>query len=172
MNYANQIPVVFYFDNNYVIPAAVAFYSLLDNANSDYFYKFYVLQSDISLENQKKLHDSISGFKNVSLDFVGMNNRFDDLWNKLETKGHFSKETFYKMLVASLFPQYNKVITSDVDVVFLGDISNSYFALNEEDTYYVAGIKPVGKIMSYYDKQMFSEEEISHMTFCEGNQKR
>ena len=29
------------FDNNYVIPAGVAFYSLLENANPNYFYKIY-----------------------------------------------------------------------------------------------------------------------------------
>ena len=33
------IPVVHCFDNNYVLPAAVAFYSLLENADSNYFYR-------------------------------------------------------------------------------------------------------------------------------------
>lgn len=165
-----SIPIVFYFDNNYAIPAGVAFYSLLDNANRNYFYKFYVLHSDISFENQQKLQNTIIKFSNVSLEFICISGKFDDLWDKLKTKGHYTKETFYKMLTASLFPQYNKVITSDVDVVFLGDISSSYFFINEEEPYYVAGIKPVGKIMYYYDvyKQWFSEEEISYMTFCGG----
>jgi lipopolysaccharide biosynthesis glycosyltransferase len=165
-----EIPVVFYFDNNYVMPAGVAFYSLLYNANKKYFYKFYVLHSNITNENQARLQNTISVFGNVSLDFVDMNNRLDTLWDKLGTKGHFSKETFYKMLTASLFPQYDKVITSDVDVVFLGDISGSYFSIDEKEPYYVAGIKPVGKIMYYFDmyKQWFSGEEIGRMTFCGG----
>lgn len=165
-----EIPVIFYFDNNYVIPAAVAFYSLLDNSDNRYFYKFHVLHSDISPENQRKLQETVANFNNVSLDFVDLQNRFDDLWSKLQTKGHFSKETFYKMLVASIFPQYEKVITSDVDVVFLNDISKSYFMFDEDEPYYLAGIKPVGKIMHYFNgyKQWFSDEEISRMTFCGG----
>ena len=38
-----EIPIMFCFDNNYVIPAAVAFYSMLENCNKNYFYRMYVL---------------------------------------------------------------------------------------------------------------------------------
>lgn len=49
------IPVIHFFDNNYVVPAAVSFYSMLTNANKDYEYALYVGHSDITDENQKKL---------------------------------------------------------------------------------------------------------------------
>lgn len=166
----SEIPVVFYFDNNYVIQASVTFYSIMENANKDYFYKFFVLHTDITEENQAKLFETIKDFKNVSLEFINMENRLDDLWNKLKTKGHFTKETFYKMLTASIFPQYDKVITTDVDVVFLGDIAPSYFELQENEDNYIAGVKPVGKIMWYYDnyKKSFSDKEIEKMAICGG----
>ena len=48
---------MFCFNNEYAIPAAVAFRSLLENASKDYFYKLYVSHTDISLENQKKLQE-------------------------------------------------------------------------------------------------------------------
>jgi lipopolysaccharide biosynthesis glycosyltransferase len=169
--FAEIIPIVFYFDNNYVIPASVTFYSIMESANKNYFYKFYVLHSDITIENQRKLDFTILQFPNISLEFINMNNKLGDTWEKLNIKGHFTKETFYKMLVASLFPQYNKVITTDVDVVFLGDIAPSYFVLDENSDYYLAGVKPVGKIMHYYDcyyKDTFSDEEISKMQICAG----
>ena len=47
------IPIMFCFDKNYVIPASVAFYSLLEHADKTYYYKFYVLNSDISKEQQR-----------------------------------------------------------------------------------------------------------------------
>ena len=37
-----EIPLMFCFDNNYVTPAAVAFYSLLEHANKDFSYKLFV----------------------------------------------------------------------------------------------------------------------------------
>ena len=36
-----NIPVMFCFDTNYVIPAAVAFYSLMEHANKKYNYTHY-----------------------------------------------------------------------------------------------------------------------------------
>jgi lipopolysaccharide biosynthesis glycosyltransferase len=74
------------------------------------------------------------------------------------------------MLVASNFPQYDKVITTDVDVVFLGDIAPSYFVFDENSSEYLAGIKPVGKILWYYDAayKNWSKEEVDKMTFCGG----
>ena len=167
-----EIPMMFCFDNNYVIPAAVAFYSLLENANKNYFYKLYVLHTDISVKNQKKLKENIKEFSEFSeLIFVNMGNRFEDLWDTISTKGHFSKEVMYKVLVASIFPNYEKIIVSDVDVVFLNDISQSYFDLDVNEDYYLSGVKMIGKMQWYLDQYLdrFSKEEVEKLGgFCGG----
>jgi lipopolysaccharide biosynthesis glycosyltransferase len=59
---SGYIPIMHCFDNNFVIPAAVSFYSMLDNANPRYDYKLYVLHSDITVRNQDKLKELVSGF--------------------------------------------------------------------------------------------------------------
>lgn len=167
-----EIPIMFCFDNNYVIPAAVAFYSLLENANKDYNYKLYILHTDITVENQNKLKMTIEQFNNIAeIIFINLEHKFQDIWNEIKIKGHFSKEVMYKTLVASIFPQYEKIIVSDVDVVFLNDISESYFFLNTEEDYYLAGTKMVGKISGYMQnyKDTFSDEEIEKLSgFCGG----
>ena len=61
-----EIPLMFCFDNNYVIPAAVAFYSLLEHCNRDYYYKLYILHTDISVINQEKLKENIKEFSEFS----------------------------------------------------------------------------------------------------------
>lgn len=167
----NTIPIAYCFDNNYVIPAAVAFYSLLENSSDKYFYDMYIMHSDISLENQEKLISTIDQFPNASLNFIDMNHRFDELWEKISTKGHFSKEVMYKTLVASIFPEHDKIVVSDVDVVFLGDISDSYTEFDVSEDYYLAGVKMVGKITPYMNlyKKEFTEEEIEKLSgFCGG----
>jgi lipopolysaccharide biosynthesis glycosyltransferase len=165
------IPIMFCFNNEYAIPAAVAFRSLLENASKDYFYKLYVSHTDISLENQKKLQEVAVYFQeHASLEFLLVKNCFEDLWKKTKTKGHYSKEAFYKLIAPSLFPQYEKIIISDVDVVFLGDVSPSYFSFDPAEDIYVAGVRGVGKILHILDdyKKDFSQEEIRKIVIGAG----
>lgn len=164
------IPIAFMFDNNYVIPAGVAFYSLLENADKSHFYHFYVLHNDITLENQEKLHETVKYFQNAQLEFINMTNDFDDIWKKIKIKGHYSKEIFYKFIMPSLFPQYEKLIITDVDVVFCGDISESYFSFEPDEDFYIAGVKGIGKMMHFMDayKKDFTEEEIQTLQIGAG----
>lgn len=162
-----EIPIMFCFDKNYVIPASVAFYSLLEHANQNYKYHFFVLHTDISDVQQKMLYETIEPFDEyVKLDFINMENRFDDIWKNVHEDNHFSKEVMYKLLVSSIFPQYDKIIITDVDVAFLGDISESYIDFDCNDDYYLAGVKQIGKINSYYMdyyKKNWSNEEIEKL---------
>lgn len=48
------IPVLHCFNDAYVIPAAVSFYSMLEHADASREYRLYVLHSDISEEHRKK----------------------------------------------------------------------------------------------------------------------
>lgn len=167
-----EIPIMFCFDNNYVIPAAVAFYSLLENCNKENYYKLYILHTDITPENQQKLKETIKKFANIAeLIFIDMQNRFSDLWKTIETKGHFSKEVMYKVLVASIFPEYEKIIVSDVDVVFLNDVSTSFIEFDTNEDYYLAGTKMIGKMNWYMDCYLtrFSKKEVEKLSgFCGG----
>jgi len=120
-----NIPIMFCFDKNYVIPAAVAFYSLMENASKNYNYTFYILHSDIEEKQELKLKETIKEFKNCELEFINMDNKLEDFWKENYKGGHFSKEVMYKLLVASLFPNLDKIIVSDVDVVFLNGTRTS-----------------------------------------------
>ncbi|MDD5865104.1 MAG: glycosyltransferase family 8 protein [bacterium] len=166
------IPIMFCFDTNYVIPASTAFYSLMEHANKKYYYKFYILHSDITKKQQEKLKLTLIDFKdNVDLTFINMNDRFNDIWNKLKSKVHFSKEVLYKLLVSSLFPNYDKLIVSDVDVLFLDDISKSYFSINSKDKYYLSGVRQIGFLKNFNSvyANNFTADEISLLNgFCGG----
>lgn len=168
-NFAEKpvIPILTCFDKNYITPGVVAFYSLLQNSDTNFFYKIYILSSDINLQDQYRMQYALSDFKNFSLEFIDMENKFDNLWNNLVTKGHFSKEVFYKLLSGSIFPNYDKIIVTDVDVVFTGDVSQSYQDVDTSQNFYLWSVKPVGKILNYYDnpqyKNNFNDEEISYL---------
>lgn len=136
-----KISVMHCFDNNYVIPACVSMYSMLLNANTNNFYKLYVLHSDITFQNQQILFDIVNKFENAELIFVDMNNRFEEIWADREINGHYSKEVLYKLLAPSIFPNEEKLIITDVDVVFLGDISESINYITDDKL--IAGTKHI-----------------------------
>lgn len=168
------IPIMHCFDNNYVIPAAASFYSMLKYADPQYQYRLYVLHTDITIQNQEMLNNIVAQFHNASLTFVNMENRFEDIWEQLNFSGHFSKEVLYKLLVASIFPQYDKIIITDVDVVFCGDIAPSYIEMNENLPVCFAGVRqicPKGTWLdSYYDnyKVHFNKDARAQLKVCGG----
>lgn len=164
------IPIMHCFDNKYCLPAAVSFYSMLEHANPKYTYKLYVLHTDISLQNQLKLKETMRGFENASLDFIDMGDQFVDLWCDVVPKYHYSKEIFYKFIPTSVFPQYDKIIVTDVDVVWKGDVSLSYCSLDVNENIYCAGVKAVGKILSFlqYYQDKFTDLELQAVQVCGG----
>ncbi len=157
------IPIFFTFDNNYVELAAVAFYSLLNKANPDIFYEMYVIHSDITSEKQTLLNDIIKRFNNANLHFVSINDfldtQLDNVWNNgsfasQQGNSKFTSDTLARCFAARFFPQYDKIIYSDVDVVFVDDISELYDV--DLSNKYIAGVKnPFMKFLDY---------ELSHLS--------
>lgn len=163
------IPIMHCFDDNYVIPASVSFLSMLENANPRYFYKLYVLHTDISEKNQNTLNSIVSKFNNADLQFIDMNNKFDEEFDVMKTKAHYSKEILYKLLAPTIFPQYEQIIITDVDVVFCGDIAEIYDEGQFDE--YVAGIAYHNVLENFmrntYEAQ-FSSEEIRKLLIGTG----
>lgn len=163
------IPIMHCFDDNYVIPASVSFLSMLENANPRYFYKLYVLHTDISKKNQNTLNSIVSKFNNADLQFIDMNNKFDDEFDVMKTKAHYSKEILYKLLAPTIFPQYEQIIITDVDVVFCGDIAEIYDEGQFDE--YIAGIAYHNVLENFmrntYEAQ-FSSEEIKKLLIGAG----
>lgn len=168
------IPIMHCFDNNYVVPAAVSFYSMLENANKDYNYRLFVLHNDITVQNQVKLSQVVQSFSNASLEFINMDNSFEDIWRGFQNVGHFSKEVLYKLLAPSIFPEYEKIIITDVDVVFLGDISESYFSFESGEKVFFAGVHHIcpkhSWLENYYEnyEENFGKGSIEQLKVCGG----
>ncbi len=153
------IPIFFTFDRYYVLAACVAFYSLLRHASTNYQYHLYVVHTDLENKHQCRIRKIVSQFKNARIDFIDAS-AYHTGWEKLQVKSHFSKEIFYKLTAADMFPTYDRILFSDVDVIFTDDISPSYFLFPEEDFYY-AGTRPIQENTSIPRyRANFTPEEI------------
>ena len=155
-NNKQVIPIFFTFDENYVVPAIVTFFSLLHHAEKCHCYELYVLHPGISAVAQRELQRVVGKFPHASLHFYDTSN--DAIAQECPSKSHFSKEIYFKLCAPELFPQHKRVLCSDVDVVFLGDVSEAFTAFADEDFYYagVDTILPTSRAALY---RSFSEQE-------------
>jgi lipopolysaccharide biosynthesis glycosyltransferase len=120
----NEIPVFFSTDDNYVPYLDVAIASLIDNASKDYEYRIVVLNTGILPENIEKVKmNERPGF---SIDFIDISVPLENIKKYFKNVYHFSIATYYRLFIASLFPEYDKIVYIDCDLVVLGDISELY----------------------------------------------
>ena len=122
----NTIPIVFAIDNNVVMQCGVTITSLLMNAEADTFYDIYILcnQSQLMDENKKVLQLAFVGEKGCKITFVDVGESFKESEGLAE--GHITTATYFRLAIPALFPQFDKVIYADIDMIFQQDLSELY----------------------------------------------
>ena len=119
-----EIPIFFTTDDNYIPFLDVAVSSLIRNASEDYRYRVIILNTGIRQENIDLVkRNEREGF---TVDFVDISEQVKDIQSRFKNVYHFSVVTYYRLFIASMFPQYKKIIYLDCDLVVLGDISKLY----------------------------------------------
>lgn len=124
MSKSNVIPIFFAVDNGYIPFLAITLKSMLKNASTDYNYDIKILYTSINEENKQKILKYEN--TNVKIEFVDLNYYIEELQEKLYTRDYYTKTTYYRLLIPNLYPQYDKAIYLDSDIVVLGDISQLY----------------------------------------------
>lgn len=122
----NIIPIFFATNDNYAPYLGVALKSMLENASKSYFYKTYVLMTDLSEDHRNRLSQVVADYKNASIDFVDVAAECNKMGGMLHMRDYYSKETYYRFFISPLFPQYDKVIYLDSDIIVKGDIADMY----------------------------------------------
>ena len=158
MSCCQIIPIFFTFNNDYVEPAAVCFYSLLKSRKINNEYRLYVLHHDISESKQQLLLDIVNKFDNANLEFINTGDFFDNFFsdkknNFRKENNSFTSDTLVRCFGARFFPQYDRIIYSDVDIIVVDDISELHSF--DVDDKYILGVKnPFTKYDPY---------ELSHL---------
>ncbi len=170
-NYTNMysiIPVVITIDDKYSLPASVAIISLLRNARKKVKYQIIIVTDDLSKRNEALL---IRGFKKYN-SFYGLivkkvkNLKIVEIWENTLHKSHFSKEILYRLALADILPEYDKVILTDVDVIFCGDLDESFVMYSENEDWHIAGVKFLNDIIPFFNTYRgFSEETINLLKY-------
>ncbi len=118
------VPIFFACNDKYVPYLDVAIISLISHASDENDYKITVMKSDISEENQAILKKHETG--NVSIDFYDVGEMLEPVREKLPEMFYFSVAAYFRFFIETSFPQYDKVIYLDCDVILLNDIAKLY----------------------------------------------
>lgn len=127
MNSNRLIPIFFAIDNSYAPYLSVAIASLIENASKDYDYKIHIIHQELSEENKRRLSGlARDGFEII---FTEMADCLKPITDRVENhlrKGQFTLTIYFRLFLADMFPQYDKGIYLDSDIVVTGDISKLY----------------------------------------------
>lgn len=120
------IPIFFATDDNYIPFLAVSIKSLLDNASKQYNYKIYVLNKGLNDESKTKLRKLET--ENSKIYFVNLSKYIEKIRERLygTLRDYYTESIFYRLFIATLYPEYKKAIYLDCDIVVVDDISKMY----------------------------------------------
>ena len=121
----DEIPIFFTIDDKYAPYLNVAIKSLTQNASKEYNYKIIILHEGLNKESTEKIQE----YKNEKFDieFIHMKDRLKTITDREENRfRYFTLTIYYRLFIPEMFPEYDKGIYIDSDIVVPGDISKLY----------------------------------------------
>lgn len=166
------IPIVHRLNDYYCLPAAVAFQTMLKRSSPEHEYHLYVLHSDITALHQEMLREVVSRFLNARIDFLvpQQSKTVNQLFAGTAKKAHFSAESYWSLFLPDVFPQLQRVISTDVDVMWMGDISEiwEFESRSWPAQWEIAGVRGLNPakpnwLTRYYEKYRhdFTVDEVT-----------
>lgn len=146
-----NIPIFFAINDRYAAALSVALASLFQHLNRNYQYSIIVMYQTLSKKNQEKLESFQA--ENATIQFVSLSASFSEMFVADDNKLRVDFKTltiYYRLFIADMFPQYDKGIYFDADILILNDISplfetdlqgNIVGAVNDR----FIGTNPIGK---------------------------
>lgn len=118
------IPIFFACDDNFVKFTIVAITSLKANASKDYHYDIHVLYTEMSKEMKEATLELADDDFSIKFDDVSI--FLKSVQYRLTVRDYYSKTTYYRFFISNLYPEYDKAVYLDSDMIVIGDISELY----------------------------------------------
>lgn len=121
------IPIFFTIDDSYAPFLATALTSAIDNCASNRNYKAVVLYQELSEDNRARLMRlATENFKIECMPMrAGLESITDRMSNRLRCD-YFTLTIYFRLFIPTMFPELDKCIYIDSDVVLRGDLAELY----------------------------------------------
>lgn len=146
-----SIPIILMSSDYYVPYLSTLIQSLSDTKKEKTKYDVIILNRSISEENKLKLEKQVLNYSGISVRFCNPTFMFDDS-KFFVSSSVYAAEAYYRMFSPWIFPNYEKAIVMDSDIIVKGDLSDLYNIPLGENL--AAGVKD-------YVYQGFLNENIS-----------
>ncbi len=127
-------------DNNYIKHASVLIASVLHNAAISDELHFYILENKISDDSKAKIYQ-LKKIKNAEITFVPVDSALFEEYKNIHTHDYLTINSFYRLKMASILPELDKVIYLDCDMVVNSSLSELYNT--DLKDFLAAGVKDV-----------------------------
>lgn len=121
---SKTIPIFFASNDAYVPYLDVAIISIISNASKENNYEIIVLETEISKENQEKLLKHSRD--NIKIKFYDVREMLEPIKKTLPDMFYYTLAAYFRLFIETAFPQYDKAIYLDCDLVVLTDIAKLY----------------------------------------------
>lgn len=143
--------------NQYTAMLSVSILSLLENSNPDDEFNIYILNSDITDENKRKINE-LKNIKNFNIEYITVENKdFEDIATGISIVSN------YRVKIASLKPELDKILFLDSDLLIVASLQDLYNT-NLKDNYFGAVVDPGIKLQYEYtirDNEKFPDRRFN-----------
>ncbi|MBQ8741359.1 MAG: glycosyltransferase family 8 protein [Clostridia bacterium] len=122
-----EIPIFFTIDDGYAPFLAVALNSAIKNSNPQRQYRAIVLHQGLNETNTTRLKALET--ENFKIELTPMKANFEALDDRMSNRlrcDYFTLTIYFRLFIPAMFPQYDKGIYIDSDVVLTDDIAKLY----------------------------------------------
>ena len=120
----HKIGIAYGLDNQYTYPTIVSMTSILENGSSHTYYIFYLLvdKKSFKKENKEKFVNLESRYERCEINIIEIS---DENFQNANTK-RYPLATYYRLILADLLPDINRIIYLDGDTLIYTDLSEMY----------------------------------------------
>ncbi|MDE7311143.1 MAG: glycosyltransferase [Eubacterium sp.] len=135
------IPIIMATDRNYLLPTSVTVWSVLENGSIQYTYVFYFLvNAELQGMDQGLFREFQQKHPNFEYHYLTV---APEIFKEAAlTNTHVTIETYYRLLIGRLLPDYDKCLYLDGDLIVQCDAAILFDIEMEEN--YLAAVKDIG----------------------------
>lgn len=122
-----HIAVMFAATATWGLPLSVAIHTLCLHASPKRFYDIHIVHDGMDVQIMEKLEQVIAAFPQVSLSFLQLPAKLSQLFQNGNTV-RYSALAYARLIAGRLFPQYDRIVYLDADILLAGDVAELYIA--------------------------------------------
>lgn len=120
-----SVNLFFSCDDNYVPFLSVALTSIRHHSDPNRRYCIRILHTGLDQYHIQKLESGFSAH-NIELLFCDITEKVASYTRQFHTRDYFSQSTYYRLFIPEMFPELNKGLYLDSDLILMEDVAKLY----------------------------------------------